>query len=249
MSLSAPEAPSSSTSPSIRAAVEGEVHSAGSANALEDVVFGTLDGVVTSLALAVSVAGVLQLTSIQSGLTVIAAAVAGSLSMFVGALLSARARANLVRSERAREEREVREMPEEEREEVRAIYRARGFTEEETEILVRRVTADPKRWVDMMMVDELGLPPQADRPPLSHGGLIGASYLLGAILPAIPFLFLEVTREAMYVSITVGALELVTVGIIQARYSGTSRLRGAGEILLIGLATALVVFLVTYLGA
>ena len=230
-------------------AQDGESHVAGSANVLEDVVFGTLDGVVTSLALAVSVAGVLQLTPVQSALTVIAAAVAGSLSMFVGALLSARVRTNLVRSERSREEREVREKPEEEREEVRAIYRARGFTEEETEILVRRVTADPKRWVDMMMVDELGLPPQANKRPLAHGAFIGASYLLGAILPALPFLFIGNTREGLYVSIAVGALELVTVGIIQARYSGTSRLRGAGEILLIGLAAALVVFLVTYLGA
>ena len=164
--------------------------------------------------------------------------------MFVGALLSARALSNLIQRERLREEREVVEKPEEERQEVRDIYLARGFTKDETEILVQRVTSDRERWVDMMMRDELGLA-EADPAPFRHGLVIGASYLLAGILPALPFLShnFPVAQE-LWASLSVGGIELVIVGILQAHSSGTSRIRGAGEILLIGIGTALAVFLI-----
>jgi VIT1/CCC1 family predicted Fe2+/Mn2+ transporter len=165
--------------------------------------------------------------------------------MFVGAVLSSRSRKNLILRERAREEREIVEKPEEEREEVRQIFHQRGFSESETDILVRGVCSDPKLWVDLMMRDELGLPPEADPQPFTHGAVIGLAYLLGGILPALPFLFIVNVRTGLWAALAVGGLQLATIGLLEARYAGTSRLRGAGEILLIGLATAFAVFLVT----
>ncbi len=231
-------------------------HFSDRASVIEDSVFGTLDGVVTSLALVVSVAGIIPLTLPQEitpnyyrivFLTVVAATVAGSISMFVGALLGARARDTLVRKERQREEREIVEKPDEEREEVRQIFRARGFSESEIEILLRRITADPRLWVDTMMRDELGLFPEADPSPLRHSAVIGLSYLVGGILPALPFVTAAVPifRE-MGISVGIAAAQLVVVGILQAQYADTSRLRGAAEIVLAGLGTACAVFLVTW---
>jgi VIT1/CCC1 family predicted Fe2+/Mn2+ transporter len=222
-----------------------EAHTRASGARLEEAVFGSLDGVITAIALGASVAGVLHLDHYAVFLTITAAAVAGSLSMFVGALLSARALSNLIQRERAREEREVEEKPDEERQEVRDIYLARGFTSQETEILVNRITSDKKRWVDMMMRDELGLT-ESDPAPFRHGAVIGGSYLVASLLPALPFLShtFPVSQE-LWASLSVGGIELVIVGILQAHSSGTSRLRGAGEILLIGLGAALAVFLIT----
>jgi VIT1/CCC1 family predicted Fe2+/Mn2+ transporter len=224
--------------------VEG--HKASGAARLEDSIFGVLDGVITAVSLSVATAGVVRLDHAGVFLTIVAAAVAGALSMFSGALLSARAKRDLILKERAREEREVDEKPEEERREVHDIYRARGFTEEETTILVNRVTSDRKMWIDTMMRDELGLPPEAESEPLTHAGTIGLFYLLGGLLPALPYLFnsLPIFQD-LEISVALGSAELAAVGILQARYSNKRWFYGVGEILLIGLGTAVAVFLVT----
>jgi VIT1/CCC1 family predicted Fe2+/Mn2+ transporter len=215
---------------------------------LEEAVFGVLDGVITSLALVVTVAGVLAIGYRSTFLAVIAAAIGGGLSMFVGALLGARAQARLIGRERAREEREIVERPQVMREELRHIYRSRGFSDGEVEILTNRVTADPKRWVDTMMRDELHLPPEAEPEPFRHGAVIGASYVVAAIIPAIPFLVRTVSlRFDVAVSMVLGGLELVGVGVLQARYAEESPLKGIGEVLLAGLGTTLLVLLVTLL--
>jgi vacuolar iron transporter family protein len=223
-----------------------EGHQAEGADRLEDSVFGVLDGVITAVSLSVATAGVVRLDHAGVFLTVVAAAVAGSLSMFSGAWLSARTKRDLVARERAREEREVEEKPEEERREVYEIYRARGFSEEEAQILLRRVTSDKKLWVDTMMRDELGLPPEYEPEPLAHAGTIGAYYLLGGLLPALPYLigWLSVFQD-LELSVAIASAELAAVGVLEARYSGKLWFRGVGEIVLIGLGTAVAVLLVT----
>src|SRR5215475_13325811 len=56
-----------------------------------------------------------------------------------GAAVSTR----IILSEREREEREVREFPEEERKEVRNIFARKGFRGQALEQMVQHVTADP----------------------------------------------------------------------------------------------------------
>jgi vacuolar iron transporter family protein len=223
-----------------------EGHKASEAARLEDSVFGILDGVITAVSLSVATAGVVRLNHAGVFLTVVAAAVAGALSMFSGALLSARARRDLVLRERAREEREVDEKPEEERREVFEIYRARGFTEEETTMLVNRITSDRKMWIDTMMRDELGLPPDVEAEPLTHAGTIGVFYLIGGILPALPYLVTSLSVfQDLEISVALASAELAAVGVLNATYCGKRWLYGLGEILLVGLGTAVAVLLVT----
>ena len=231
-----------------------EPHRVGEADWLEEAVFGSLDGVITSLALVVAVSAVLGDASHDVFLTVIAASVAGTMSMFVGAYLSARSREHLIRRERAREEWEVEHVPEIERAEVEEIYRQQGFNDEEVALLVRGLTSDKKRWVDMMMRDELGL--EADPPDRSfrHAGIIGASYFAGGALPALPFLFTTATATRPYghplgdtflASLLIGAAILGGVGIVDARFSGRGRARSVVDMLAIGFATVIAVFVVT----
>ena len=60
--------------------------------------------------------------------------------------------------------REVHEVPDIERQEIRDIYRSRGFEGELLEQIVDVVTSDEDRWVQQMMTDELGLPPEPPKP-------------------------------------------------------------------------------------
>ena len=230
----------------IRAGAIAEGHKSERADRLEDSVFGVLDGVITAISLSVATAGVARIDHAGVLLTIVAAAVAGSLSMFTGALLSGRAKADLIRSERAREEREVEELPEEERREVHDIYRNRGLSEEETQVLVQAVTSNKRLWVDTMMREELGLPPYPETQPVAHAGTIGLFYLFGGLLPAIPYLLTSLSLfSELELSVAIGSAELAVVGVVSSIYASRSWYRSVGEILAVGLGTAGAVLLVT----
>jgi VIT1/CCC1 family predicted Fe2+/Mn2+ transporter len=246
MSGEAPPRAVEAPAPRLGAGTIEEGHKSASADRLDDSVFGVLDGVITAISLSVATALVVRLDHAGVFLTIVAAAVAGTLSMFTGSALGARARADLIRRERKREEWEVDHMPDEERREMEEIYRARGFTPAEVEILVARVTSDKTRWVDAMMRDELGLPVQPQSEPLNRAATIGVFYLLGGVLPALPYLIgsLPIVSD-LELSVAVGAVELAAVGFLSSLYSERSTLRGILEIVGIGLGTAAAVVLVT----
>jgi VIT1/CCC1 family predicted Fe2+/Mn2+ transporter len=235
----------------------GEQHARlGSGADLEELLFGFMDGIVTSLAL---IAGLVAAFS-SNGVILLAgfaATLAGSVSMFVGAYISSHARYELAQRELRREIREVEEMPEEERAEVREIYKSRGFTDDEVEILVRRITSDKKLWVSMMMHEELGFSDEdLTRPPLRHGAVIGLSYFLGSILPLLPFAILPrvglTTLPGLpshwgifAVTLTAASAIFLLVGALKERFGAGQPIRGALQLLGVGLGGAAAVYLVS----
>src|SRR5439155_15799762 len=84
---------------------------------------------------------------------------AGSIAMGLGGYLAARSDAEHYASERRREELEVVEKAEAEREEVREVFRAYGLAEEAIAPVVSALEARPQAWIDFMMRFELGLEP------------------------------------------------------------------------------------------
>ena len=88
--------------------------------------------------------------------------------MGLGGYLAARSEADTWTSELKREHDEVQEIPSEEREEVRKIFRGWGLEGDTLEAATDAVCADPTRWVDFMMREELNLtePDPKRRAPL-----------------------------------------------------------------------------------
>ena len=127
---------------------------------IRDATLGANDGLVSVLTLIAGVAGADPGRSVL--IAGVAALIAGAISMGVGAFVSARAYRAYFLKELRREIREMREVPEVEREEIREVYRARGFHGEGLEMVVRTITSDPKVWLRVMMQEELG---QADIDP------------------------------------------------------------------------------------
>src|SRR5262252_9482166 len=123
---------------------------------VRDIVIGMSDGLTVPFALAAGLSGAVEATGIiiTAGLAEVAA---GAIAMGLGGYLAARTDAEHFASERAREEREVVEMPEEEAAEVAHVFRQYGLKEEMVGRAVTALRADPKRWVDFMMRFELGL--------------------------------------------------------------------------------------------
>jgi VIT1/CCC1 family predicted Fe2+/Mn2+ transporter len=200
--------------------------------ALRNFVFGTSDGLVTVLAFVAGVSASLSTRKLvlMAGM---AEMFAGAVSMGLGAFLGTRAERDWYERERRREEHEVEKIPHLEKEELRDIYRKKGLEGETLERVVDVFTANEKRWVDIMMSEELGLQP-IESSPWSAGLIVGFSYIVAAAIPLLPYLLVGGTR-ALLGSMALTAVALYAVGVAKARITQRPELRSGIETMMTGL--------------
>jgi VIT1/CCC1 family predicted Fe2+/Mn2+ transporter len=183
---------------------------------IRDATFGANDGLVSILTLLAGVAG----ASSESATVLIAGLaglVAGAISMAVGAYVSAKAYRSFYRSELRKEVEEIREKPGVERDEIREIYRERGFEGELLEQVVETITSNPRVWLKVMMSEELGLSPAFAR-PLGAAGVVFVAFLAGGVVPVAPFLFME-GLPALMAAFGFTAAALMVAGAVRSRYT------------------------------
>lgn len=203
---------------------------------LPDLILGGQDGVVNVLGvlLGVAAAGGDPRIVVAAGL---ATASAGAISMAAVAYTSARAAADVYRSEREREYRHVRQVPILERAEVRMIYEGKGFKGPILDRIVETITSDPDVWVAVMMSEEHHLAPVGRRHALRSGLVVGLSALVGSLVPVAPFFFAGV-RAAAAASVGVAGALLFSMGAYKAMQTTSPVLRSALELTAIGLVSA-----------
>jgi VIT1/CCC1 family predicted Fe2+/Mn2+ transporter len=161
--------------------IEKAVHATTSGAYIADMVFGASDGIVTTFAVVSGVVGA-DLSAAVVLILGFANLFADGLSMAVGNLLSKRSERQYQREERRREAWEVDHMPEKEQHEVRQIYRRKGFSGPDLDRAVEIITADRDRWVDVMMVEELGIIEDQTR-PLYHAVATFVAFALAGFVP------------------------------------------------------------------
>jgi vacuolar iron transporter family protein len=198
---------------------------------IRDATLGANDGLVSILTLLAGVAG-----AEVSGSTVLIAGlaglVAGAISMGVGAYVSAKAYRSYYRKELRKEVEEMREKPQVEREEIRRIYRDRGFEGDLLERVVDKITSDPRVWLKVMMTEELGLSSQFGR-PVGAAAVVFVAFLIGGAVPILPFLWAE-GFPALVQAFVLTAAALLLAGGIRSRFTGEMPLRAGIE--LVGMA-------------
>lgn len=192
------------------AQLEGRHRSVGG-NALRAAVLGATDGLVSNLSLVMGVAGAAlpERTILITGL---AGLLAGAFSMALGEWLSVQSTRELYAHQIRMEEDEIEAMPEEEAEELALIYQSRGVEEEESRRLAQRILDNPETALDVMAREELGIDPSE----LGGSAWVAAftSFALfaaGALVPVLPFLFLE-GSAAVAASVAGSAAGLFALG-------------------------------------
>ena len=203
---------------------------------LREVVFGAQDGILSTVALVTSVAVAVGDTSVVlvAGL---AAAFAGMVSMATGAFLGSRAELDVQRSEIAREARELEDHPAEELAELVFMFQREGHTYAEAQDMANEISMDKDLWLRTLLEKELGISMDETTNPTKDALVMGSSFIVAAIVPIVPYLFLEGTA-AISVSITAALLGLLALGAGKGRLVQKSPLWQGLEILGIGALSA-----------
>lgn len=223
-----------------------EQHGGASHAYLGNMVYGGLDGIVTTFAVVSGVAG----ASLGAHVVLIlglANLFADGLSMAVGAYLSSKSDQEYYNRERQREAWEVEHFPDGERAELVTLYRMQGYSPEDAAELVRIQSQDPTKWVDTMMVNELGLLKDDKKPTTSAlatllafvaaGSLPLLVYLAGLIVPIAP-------STAFPVSLALSFLALFLLGAAKVLVTGLNPIRSGLEMLVVGGGAAGVAYVI-----
>jgi len=205
---------------------------------MRDFVFGFGDGVNTSLGIAAGVGG----ADASSDIIILAALVAmftGAKAMAVQNYLAVKSHRELLKSEIDRENWEIENKPEVEREEIEDIYKAKGFTGKDLEMIVNKITSDKKVWLNTMLTEELNLNLEIAGHPLKGALIMFGSFLIGGILPIIPFFFSS-GFTPLIIAVGVSLLASFIVGAIKSRMANTSLIKGGIEMAGLGTGIALI---------
>ncbi|MEO7530721.1 MAG: VIT1/CCC1 transporter family protein [Sediminibacterium sp.] len=208
-----------------------------SSDFLRDIVIGMADGLTVPFALAAGLSGAVKDVNliVIAGIAEIAA---GSIAMGLGGYLAGKTEQDHYSSELRREYDEIENKPQDEKEEVRVFFEGLGLSEEVQNQAVAELIKDKDRWADFMMKHELGL----EKPDPKRAGKsafnIGASYIVGGLIPLSPYFFVEDGITGLKISAVVTLLCLFIFGFFKSKLTGTNPWNGAVKVAFIGAVAA-----------
>lgn len=211
---------------------------------LGDFVLGAVDGAVTTFAIVAGAAG----AGLSSGVALVlglANVLADGFSMAAGNFLRARSDQQHLEQFRRMEEAHIDHIPDGEREEVRQIFRAKGFEGDVLERIVKVITEDRQQWVNTMLTEEWGLRLQLPSPWRAAAATM-AAFVLAGLVPLVPLLFsLQQEADASFpVSSLLTGATFFGIGVVRGRTLGQPPIWSGLETLFIGGSAAAVAYVV-----
>ncbi len=207
---------------------------------LRDWIYGGIDGTVTTLAVVAGVVG--------ANLSVSTLLILGLANLFADGFAMAASNYTGTKSEHddydrvlGIERKHIALAPEGEREEIRQIFAAKGFSGRDLERVVDVITSDPALWTKTMATEEYGLSPTLRSPKLAALCTFAAFIICGCV-PLLSYLF----PSGLYVCLVATGSTFFGVGAVKSRWSTTSWLRSGLEVFLIGMTAAALAFAVGF---
>ncbi|HEX8370927.1 MAG TPA: VIT1/CCC1 transporter family protein [Pyrinomonadaceae bacterium] len=209
-------------------------------NYIRDWIYGGIDGAVTTFAVVSSVAGA-ELSPVIVLILGFANLVADGFSMAASNFLGTRAEQEDYKRIEEIEYRHIRVNPEGEREEIRQIYRDKGFAGDELEKAVDLITSDKDRWVQTMLTEEYGLPTEI-RSAWKAALSTFTAFVICGLVPLVPYLF--GVKNSFYVSSALTGATFFIIGSVKSRWSTASWLRSGLETFFVGALAAILAYAV-----
>lgn len=202
-----------------------EPHRGARAGWLRAAVLGANDGIVSTASLIVGVAAA-NADHQQILLAGLAGLVGGAMSMAAGEYISVSSQADIEKTDLAIERQELKHYPDEEHNELTAIYVERGL-----EPALAKQVADQLTAKDALAAharDELGINNYNAPRPVQAALASAASFACGAALPLLTALVAPATAGRMVTAVSL--VSLAALGALAARVGGASMLKGAARV-------------------
>ena len=207
---------------------------------LGDAIYGANDGLGAVFGIVSGVAGYTGGSNLVliSGL---AGMLASALSMGSGAFLATKSEREVYEAEIGREEREIEEEPEEEKEELALFYQLKGFTEDEANLLATRLSEKPEQFLRTLAHEELGLSEENFPKPWVAALSAMLSTAFGAFIPIIPFFFLQ-GIPAIVAAAIISLAAHFAVGAAKTLVTGRSWFNSGLEMTVVGAVEAVITY-------
>jgi vacuolar iron transporter family protein len=212
-------------------------------NYLPEIVYGSIDGIVTTFAVVAGSAGADLSISVILILGM-ANLFADGLSMSIGSYLSRKAEQDNYNKHLRIEQWEIENMPDVEKQEIEEIFRAKGFDGAELQMVVNRITSNKQVWLDTMMKDELGLS-REKKSPLRSGLSTLLSFIAAGAIPLIVYIFAyrgNIGLDPFLVSSAITMATFILIGYLKTFVTEIGYMRSILETFLLGTAAASVAY-------
>jgi VIT1/CCC1 family predicted Fe2+/Mn2+ transporter len=219
-----------------------------SSDLLKDIVIGMSDGLTVPFALAAGMVSAVKNVAIDQTRLIILAGVAeiaaGSIAMGLGGYLAGKTESDHYESEERREYYEVDHLPEVEKAEVKQLFEEWGLSEDVQEKAVAELTKDKDKWVSFMMRHELGLSKPDPARARKSAFNIGASYVVGGLIPLSPYFFVKEALYGLELSVIITLVCLFIFGYFKSKLTGINPWTGGLKVMFIGAAAAATAFFI-----
>lgn len=200
---------------------------------IREAIFGMQDGLVSTLAVASTVAGATS-DRLPVLVAAIASGLAGVFSMGAGEYMSSKSQREIFEAQIAGERHEVEERPGEAEAEVAYMLEEEGLPRDRASTVAGIFASHPEVLLKSMVEKELGLREGSMEGSPMQGALVMAvAFGLGAAVPIIPYLLFSV-QGGIYGSVLLTASALFAIGVVKSRWTRRGWLRSGLEILVLG---------------
>ncbi|HEY5340524.1 MAG TPA: VIT1/CCC1 transporter family protein [Candidatus Aquilonibacter sp.] len=210
---------------------------------VREVVFGAQDGILTTLGLITGV-GVAEGARSAVFISGFLAMLAGALSMAVGEYLGGKSEREVVQATIRMEMGEMEADPQGEFAEQVAYYKMKGFSSEESKMIVGRLVQHPEIYLYEMVRDEFGIDPrEAEAASLRGPFAMGASFAIGSLVPIVAYIIPLPMPQSTLLALVLAVITLFGVGYYAAANTDRNPVMKGLEIVAFGV----VVFIASYL--
>jgi len=207
---------------------------------LKDMIYGGIDGAVTTFAIVAGVegAGLSPNIIVALGLAnILADGFSMAASNYSGTKAELDDRKRIIQIE----ERHIAQHPEGEMEELRQILQMRGLSGDVLYQATQEISQNRENWIGLMLTDEYGLA-RDDPEPLRAALATFAAFLMAGSVPLIPFLF--GFQNAFGTSVLATLCTFFVIGAAKSHWSLAKWWRSGTETLLIGGVAAILAYVV-----
>ena len=163
---------------------------------------------------------------------------AGGMAMVLGSYLAGKTEKDHYNGELKKEYWELEHKREVEIDEVRRVFIEWGLSAATAEEATMEIIKEDDRWVEFMMKHELGLQKPDPKRAKKSAFNIGASYIVGGMVPLVPYFFVENAIDGLKVSAIITLICLYIFGFFKSKITGINPWLGGLKVMMIGAVAA-----------